>query len=69
MEIVEKIKELTSKDKFLVCISFIENGKVKTKCMTNSYPYADIGIAKQAMIENIDNITKKSAPPKPSSLT
>jgi hypothetical protein len=37
--------------------------------MTNTFPYADLGIVKQAIIENIDNIAKKSAPPKPSSLT
>tara|TARA_R110002020_G_scaffold201651_1_gene404407 strand:- start:464 stop:673 length:210 start_codon:yes stop_codon:yes gene_type:complete len=69
MEIVERISELTKKDRFFVCVSVLEEGKIKTKCMTNTFPYADLGIVKQAIIENIDNIAKKSAPPKPSSLT
>ena len=69
MDTVKEIAALTKKDKFLVCVSIVNGGKVETQCMTNDFPSSDIGVSKQAIIENIDSIAKKSAPVTPSSLT
>lgn len=68
MEALEKIKELTNEDRFLVCVSVLKDGKIKTNCSTNKFPYTDIKVSLQDIVDNVKKISKKSVSPKPSSL-
>ena len=68
MKLTEIIAALTDNDKYLLCLCLKNGKKIETKCVTKSFPHADILIAKGAIIENINNIEAKTAPVSPKSL-
>ncbi len=68
MELIKKISELTDKDTFLVVVSVKKGDQIETQCLTNNFAYADIPIATQDIIKNIQKVAIQVAPPVPSAL-
>jgi len=68
MEIIKQISELTDKDTFLVVVSVKKGDQIETQCLTNNFAYADIPIATQDIIKNIQKVAIQVAPPVPSAL-
>ncbi len=68
MELIEEIAKLTKDDNFLLCLSVKRDGNIETKCMTNSFAYADIPVASNDINANIGKLATQAAPPVPVSL-
>ena len=68
MELIKQISELTTKDSFLVTVSVKRGEQIETQCLTNNFDYADIPIATQDILKNIQKLAIQVAPPVPSAL-
>jgi len=68
MELIKQISELTDKDTFLVAISVKRGEQIETQCLTNNFAYADIPIAAQDILKNIQKVAIQVAPPVPFAL-
>tara|TARA_R110000824_G_scaffold32871_1_gene105927 strand:- start:161 stop:448 length:288 start_codon:yes stop_codon:yes gene_type:complete len=68
MELIKQISELTDKDTFLVAISVKRGEQIETQCLTSNFAYADIPIATQDILKNIQKVAIQVAPPVPSAL-
>ena len=68
MELIKQISELTKKDSFLVAISIKRGKQIETQCLTRNFDYADIPIATQDILKNIQKLAIQVAPPVPSAL-
>ena len=68
MELIKQISELTKKDSFLVAISVKKGDQIETQCLTSNFDYADIPIATQDVLKNIQKLATQIAPKVPSAL-
>ena len=68
MELIKQISELTKKDSFLVAVSVKKGEQIETQCLTSNFDYADIPIATQDVLKNIQKLATQVAPPVPSAL-
>tara|TARA_R110000765_G_C18527492_1_gene559083 strand:- start:146 stop:436 length:291 start_codon:yes stop_codon:yes gene_type:complete len=68
MELIKQISELTKKDSFLVAVSVKKGEQIETQCLTSNFDYADIPIATQDVLKNIQKLAIQVAPPVPSAL-
>lgn len=68
MELIKQISELTKKDSFLVAVSIKKGDQIETQCLTSNFDYADIPIATQDVLKNIQKLAIQVAPPVPSAL-
>ena len=68
MELIKQISELTKKDSFLVAISIKRGKQIETQCLTRNFDYADIPIATQDILKNIQKLAIQVAPSVPSAL-
>jgi hypothetical protein len=68
MELIKQISELTKKDSFLVAVSVKKGDQIETQCLTSNFDYADIPIATQDVLKNIQKLAIQVAPQVPSAL-
>jgi len=68
MELIKQISELTKKDSFLVAVSVKKGEQIETQCLTSNFDYADIPIATQDVLKNIQKLAVQIGPQVPSAL-